>query len=422
MHKKEEHFDIIIVGGGLAGASLASALKDKPFKIALIDQTPLVQTSENSKTEQTNALDARALALSHTSIEILKALQIWQTASQTASPLLEVHISKAGHFGVTRITAAEQGLSELGFVVSADNLNHTLNTGLTSISNLKIFRPDHIVKMCRQEHSEDKGGEQTDKWVINLNSMQSITGRLIVAADGTESYIRKTLGMDAVKKAYYQTALVVNLELNQSHQGIAYERFTDNGSIAFLPFGERRVKCVWVQPSSTIKEIKNVEQYSDEKLLTKIQEAFGYQLGRFIKLGHRTFYPLSSSFAQSLYDDGVVLIGNAANTLHPVVAQGFNLGLRDVATLAEHIILAKQLNEDFGSITVLKQYAESRKPDHQRIRQFTDSIAEPNAFQWLGILACEWLPFVKNAIAKRGLGISLPKEFIKSLKEAESND
>lgn len=416
MHAKSEHFDIIIVGGSLSGASLACALinpantqKNQAFRIAVIDQSPLCNQSNQSSNQtnqhqqsqsqiQQNYLNARALALSHTSIEYLKTLKIWQALNFAASPIFSVHISKQNRWGITRITAAEQNLTELGFVVSMDALNDVLNAALIPTPNLKIFRPNHIIKLERQNQNI---------WSLTLDSNQTITARLLVAADGTHSYLKKTLGIDSNTKDYFQKALVVNLELNQSHQGIAFERFTDNGSIAFLPFGEKRAKCVWILPNAEIKPLESLEQCPDQELLEKIQNTFGYQLGRFEKLGTRTFYPLKAVHAQSLYDDGLVLIGNAANTLHPIAAQGFNLVLRDIAVLAEQLKLAQQLQQDIGSIKVLKNYLDLRKTDHERIKQFTNHLAEPHRWQWLGLLACEFLPMVKKAIAKRGLGIEL---------------
>jgi len=384
-------FDIIIVGGGLVGASLACALKNQALKIALIDKSPL-----NSK--PLHNFDARALALSLPSIECLTVLSVWQKISDTASVIEAVHVSKQGHFGVTKICASEYQLPALGYVVNADDLNVALNQVVESLPNVTVFRPDEIIKLEKTVQG----------WTIELSNQKNLYAKLLVAADGAASSLRKHQGIEVSIQDYQQTAIVTNIALNQPHQGVAYERFLENGSIAMLPFGNNKIKCVYVVPSDQTEILR---AQSDIAFLENIQRQFGHRLGFFTQLGNRIFYPLKKICAEALYGDRLVLVGNAANTLHPIAAQGFNLGLRDAATLAEILVQAHSVNQDIGSVEVLRRYADRRRDDHQAIRYFTDSLAEPHVFQWLGILASEWVMPFKRRIAERGLGRhqNLPK-------------
>lgn len=380
------NFDIAIVGAGLVGASLTCAFKSQGLKIALIDKSSLNIKSQDN-------FNSRALALSVPSIECLKMLDVWSKISNNASAIQIVHVSRKGHFGVSKIHASEYQLPALGYVVNADDLNIALNQVVETLSNVTLFRPDEILGLEKTEHDQN--------WTITLSNQKKISTKLLVAADGAESALRKHQRIDVKIHDYQQTAIVVNVALNQSHQGVAYERFLENGSIAMLPFGENKVKCVWIVPSA---QLKIIEAQSDKEFLENIQHHFGHRLGLFKALGKRTFYPIKNICAETLYGDRLVLIGNAANTLSPIAAQGFNVGLRDAAMLAELLVQAHQNNLDIGSVDVLRTYANCRVDDHHAIRYFTDSLAEPDVFQWLGILASEWVTSLKCAIAERGLG------------------
>ncbi len=380
-------FDIVIVGGGLVGASLACALKNQALKIALIDKSPL-------NSEPLHNFNSRALALSLPSIECLKMLDVWPKVCENASVIKAIHVSKQGHFGVTKIGALEYRLPALGYVVKADDLNQVVET----LPDVRLFRPAEILKV----EKIDQG------WAIQLSNQKKLNTQLLVAADGAESILREQQGIEIKTKDYEQTAIVVNIALNQSHQGIAYERFLEKGSIAMLPFGENFVKCVYIVPNNQVETLKT---QSDDLFFENIQYQFGHRLGFFKELGSRIFYPLKKVYAEALYAEQFVLIGNAANTVHPIAAQGFNLGLRDAATLAEMLVQAKNTQQYIGSVEVLRNYATCRRDDHQVIRYFTDSLAEPHVFQWLGILASEWVSPFKRRIAERGLGRhqNLPK-------------
>ncbi len=385
------NFDVVIVGGGLVGASLACALNHPQLSIALIDKNAF-----SLKTVQ--HFDARALALSMPTIECLKVLNVWPKIHDTTSIIKTVHVSKQGYFGITKMCASEYALPALGYVVSADDLNAALNQAVEKLPNLTLFCPEKIMQLEKIDHD----------WIIQLSDQKKLRTKLLVAADGAKSQLRAQQGIAVKMKDYGQTAIGVNIALNQSHHAVAYERFLENGSIAMLPFGENRVKCVWVVPNDQLEMLK---QQSDQAFLKNIQSQFGYRLGFFSEIGKRFFYPLKNVCAEHLYADRFILIGNAANTLHPIAAQGFNLGLRDVATLAEILVKTQNAQQDIGSIEVLRAYANHRIDDHVAIRHFTDSLAKPHVFQWLGILTSEWLMPFKQYVVARGLGRhqNLPK-------------
>jgi len=377
-------FDIVIIGGGLVGATLANALSQQPLRIGIIDKVPYPLNNDPEG-------DARALALSETSVRCLTILNVWPRVMERACPIAEIHVSKYQSFGITRLCARDYQLPTFGYVVNAEVLNGALNNCLEAATNIQIFRPDEVVKLIRL----DQG------WQLDLRSQKSLTTTLLVAADGGDSYLRKHQGIHAKIIDHHQSAMVVNLELAKPHCNVAYERFTDNGSLAILPLTGNRVKCVWIFPEALVK---NFQAMPEAEFLDKLQKHFGKNLGSFIRLGQRLHYPLRTILSETIYGDRLVLIGNAANTLHPVAAQGFNLGLRDAAMLAEIVVSARRRNHDIASVEVLRAYASRRQTDYKMIRQFTHHLVETHFLQGFGILACTWVPPFKKRIVARALG------------------
>lgn len=371
-------FDVVILGGGLVGPSLACALEKQGLQVALVDNRPI--GSSISVTPR-----ARALALSLTSVNLLKQLQVWEILKSNAYPIKSVHVSKKGHFGSTRLEANVQQ-ERLGMVVNADVLRCALHQRLVEMQDLSLFCPDQIKNLSKNANSIQ----------ITLSSGVSLNTRLLVGADGTDSYVREFWGISTEVIDSKQSAILTNVQLNQDHQDCAFERFLSDGSIALLPFGHRQMKCVRVFSST---EAELAMSLTNEQYLVMLQQQFGYRLGIFGSMDERYEYPLKTVRAANLYDDKVVLIGNAANTLHPIAAQGFNLGLRDAMTLSIHIPDALQ------SIVGLQRYAAERKKDHDNTNLFSQTLAKPSIFHSLGIAACEWLPWVKSKVVQQGLGI-----------------
>lgn len=391
-------YDLIIIGAGLVGGSLAAALSKEKLKVAVIDKAKAPVNSVLN-------FNSRAIALSWNSIQLLKQMGVWSlmigegNEESLAQWIKEVQVSEQGHFGVTRIKAQELGQAYLGAVLNADTLNWGINQFLLEKRgdlHLDFFRETEIESLKRVD-----GG-----WKLALQNGESIRGCLLVGADGTDSFLRKHQGVGLRIEPQLQTAMVMNVKLQQRQTGVAYERFLKHGSLAMLPFADNWVKCIWIVPNEQATYYKNK---TAENLMEDLQKVFGFQLGYFQELGAVFTYPIQASSAENLYGLGWVLIGNAANTLSPVAAQGFNLGLRDACSLADEMIKLKTLGPaELGSlqrIDFLRQYIDGRMEGHRRIKQFTQQLGKRDLKRRLGILACELFDPLKQKIAHLGMGI-----------------
>lgn len=388
-------FDVIVVGGGLVGTSQICALQKLGLKVALIDHSKL-ETHKISSS-------ARALALTLSSQRFFESLDLWDVLKEKSEAILEVKVSQKKQFGVVHLRAKDEKLPALGYVINADHLINTLENFISSKissipnSNLKIFRPEKIqkLKFINDEY-----------WQIELESNTVLKTKLLIAADGTESFIRKQLGIGVITKDYHQTAILTNLVLSKSHDGIAHERFTDSGPIALLPFGDQTsAKCVWVTHPA---EAKYLKEASKEEFLKKSQQTFGFSAGVFKESSERILYPLKSIRSENIYTHSLVFIGNAANTLHPVGGQGFNLGVRDIVVLTDIIQKAIHNQQDIGDMEVLQAYANRRNEDHHRTFWFTDRLASTEKSHTLGILLTEFIGPLKHTMIRFSTGFASP--------------
>lgn len=390
-------YDIAIVGAGPVGISLALALASLPLRsIALIEANPIV-------TEFPENHDTRALALTFGSVKILTKLDIWSLLADDATNIETVHISDKGHFGITRIHARQEGVQALGYVVPATKLVTTLNKNLLSLTNIKIYNPATVSSLNRKE----------DHWDITLNTNHEshiISSKLIIAADGTNSTIRKLMAIPIEEKNYQQSALTTTVTLARDHQNIAYERFIPNGALAFLPLKNSRCGCVWTADNTQINELM---QLTDEEFVKKLQETFGFRLGRFLTIGKRHVHPLKMLYAAQQTKPGLALIGNAAHTIHPIAAQGFNLGLADATVLAEIITQAIASGKDLTDPQILNDYVTKRQPKIHWIMKFTHALTRLFSHDFLpltvarntSLLALDFVPFLKHRLAKSLMGI-----------------
>lgn len=334
--------DILIIGGGLIGASLALTLRETPWQVTVVDAHPLA-------TEIQSNFDARSLALSMASVRILQGIGLWEQVLSYACPIKKIHVSEQARFG--RLCLGGQG-ETLGHVVEMQYLSHALAQQLPN--------PPFL---CGKVTAIDP--ELNSATVLSDTRELQIKARLIVAADGTESSVRTLCGIKATQKDYPQTALIANIGLTRSHQHIAYERFTPSGPLAMLPMNDDRAALVWsVSPG----EAGRLQTLDEAAFLSALQRAFGYRLGRFASVGRRICYPLRQVMNEKQYVKSIVFIGNAAHTLHPAAGQGFNLGLRDVAMLAQCI------HQRGLSPLMLNDYATARLGDQQNIAQLTDGL------------------------------------------------
>lgn len=384
--------DVAIVGGGLVGAAVALGLARSPLAVALIEPAP-PQPGQAS-------WDERCIAVNQASYRILQSLGVWPELSRVAAPILSTHISEQGRFGVARFSAAEAGLEALGYNLPIRRIGEVLWQAAVRAGRSEVFSPASLAGIgVTDTHAE-----------LSLQGGRALRAKLVVAADGMHSPLRGWLGIDAVTRDYAQSAIVTAVRSARPHRGCAYERFTPDGPIALLPkpweAEENACSLVWTTPQARLDQRM---QCSDADFLAAAQQAFGERLGRFTELGRRQAFPLSRVMAAELSAPRVVFVGNAAQSLHPVAAQGFNLGLRDAATLAE--LLAASTG-DAGAPELLRRYAELRGPDRSRTAEFTDGLVRLfsnrvpglRGLRHLGLLALDLAPPLRDAVMWQNLG------------------
>ena len=348
-------YDVLIVGGGLVGGSLALALANTALRIGVIEAVP------EDKRIASSAGD-RALALAWGSAQILGQVGVWQGAEKKAAPIRHIHVSDQGYFGKLRMSAEREGVPALGYVATARTLEEEVAAKLSQ-SPVTMICPASVIGF-------KAGGEAVHVSLREGNESINLTARLLVAADGGNSTVRKLLEIGQSIRDYGQTAIVTEVNTGKSGDFTAYERFTPVGPLAFLPVAKKRYSVVWTQKADDAAELLAM---SDSAFIDRLQSAFGYWLGKIALATRRQAFPLKLIRAERMADERVVLIGNAMHQLHPVAGQGLNLGLRDVAMLAEMLVARLEFGEDIGERAFLERYAQARQADLDRVIRFTDS-------------------------------------------------
>jgi 2-octaprenyl-6-methoxyphenol hydroxylase len=337
--------DIVIVGGGPVGATLALALAGGGIEAVVLE----------SREEEAAGGDPRPLALSHGSRLILERLQVWQ-ALGLVSPIEQIHVSQQGGFGRVAMTAAESELPALGYVTEYARLHAVLRKALGE----RVARCETGVKVTAVEPGRDVAAVEFMKGGIQ----QSLAARMVVIADGGALQ-----GVGAIKVVdYHQAAVVAMVTSEMPHRQVAFERFTPDGPLALLPCGAD-LALVWTMNAGAARQCC---EGPAETFLLRLQQQFGGRLGVFITVGTRSFFPLSLRFEREPALPRTVRIGNAAQTLHPVAGQGFNLGLRDAWELADEVANADRAA--LGSTAMLAAYRRRRRSDRRGGIWFTDSL------------------------------------------------
>lgn len=393
-------YDVLIVGGGMVGASLACALGQTGLRVAL------AEARQADAAQQSAELDTRSIALAEGTRRIFETLGIWDDLAEHAAPIRHVHISDRGRFGATRLDAAEYGFAALGHVADIRVLEQTLARHAAAQANVEWLCPATLRRLTvTPDHVEV--GLDVD------GAERSLRAAMVVAADGVRSAVREQLGIAATRWDYGQTAVIANLETERPHRDTAYERFTDSGPVALLPLpareeAERRCGVVWTVRSGVAQQVMD---YSEAEFRQAVQERFGFRLGAFRRVGARQAYPLALTRAREHVRPRVALIGNAAHTLHPVAGQGFNLGMRDVAVLAE---LLAEASADVGDWALLQRYARWRERDQRTMIAFTDSLVRVftnplpgiGLARDLGLLAVDLVPPLKSLLTRHTMGMA----------------
>lgn len=400
-------YDIVIIGGGLVGASLAVCLQNTSLQVALVETVPWTQV------DLSPSYDDKVLALSYSTHRIFAGIGLWTQIAPYATPIKQIHVSDQRQFGVTRLSNQLLGLSVLGYVIRARHLGQVLQDALARTSTT-IFAPAFPVQLNIHATPAE----------VTLNSngqTHLLPTRLVVAADGAHSKVRQYAGLSVQEQDYYQDALIANMTLQRHHEYTAYERFTINGPIALLPLTDRDCSLVWTVRRSDTERLLALDE---DDFLQAVQHQFGWRLGRFMRVGQRQAYPLRLLQIPQPACSRVVAIGNAAHTLHPIAGQGFNLGLRDVAHLAEVISDAQQAGQDIGAMETLKQYMLRQQPDQKRVTYLTDMLVHifSNAFpplvtaRNLGLLLTDMLPPLKKSLILQMTGLKgYPSRLVRGL-------
>lgn len=394
--------DVAIIGGGMVGGSLACALSGHGLRVVVVEAHPL------SAKEQPG-YDDRIVALAYASRRIFQGLDVWDEMAAEACAIKKIHISERGGFGFARLDAGSEGVEALGYVTAARSIGRALALRLDGLPDVELLSPARLAALGGCESpltlGIDRGGED-----------MQLEAKLVVAADGTHSRVRELLGVRTTQWAYGQAAIIANVTPEQTHGNVAFERFTPDGPLALLPMTENRCALVHTVRERALDTLLDLD---DAAFLERVQRQFGYRLGRFVRVGRRSGYSLSMVRSCEHVRPGIAIVGNAAHTLHPVAGQGFNLGLRDVAVLAEVIVAAHTQREDIGANDVLERYARWRQADQARTIRFTDAVVRlfgnpmpPLRFaRNLGLLAFDRLPVAKRIFGRNAMGMAgrLPK-------------
>ncbi|NBC15231.1 MAG: 2-octaprenyl-6-methoxyphenyl hydroxylase [Gammaproteobacteria bacterium] len=405
-----QDYDLVIVGGGLVGGSLACALAGSGLRVAVVEaataQAPNGAAAAGPPPAQ---YDERVIALSLASRRIFAGLGIWPALADAAEPIRRVHVSDRGHFGFAHLDADDEGVPALGYVAPARAIGAAIEGCLAQAGGVDLLRPARLGGLRIQQH-------HADLEVAVAGVSRLLRTRLVVAADGGDSGVRKRLKLGVREHAYGYNAIISTVTPESPRPGVAYERFTDSGPLAMLPMTGGRWSVVWTAHERDTPAILALD---DDAFIAQLQQRFGRRLGALTKPGRRIAYPLRLVLAKQITRPRVALVGNAAHTLHPVAGQGFNLGLRDVAELADLLVTAQRTGRDPGGPAVLNDYRRRRGPDQRSVALVTDSLARlfvnpfppVRAARDAGMLALDLCPTARHAVARRfmGLGGRLPR-------------
>jgi len=397
--------EVIIVGGGMVGLSLALMLAKANIAVKLLEAIKYPNYDDANLAPYHSSFDARNSALSRRSVQIYQELGLWDALQEHATPILEVHITEQGSFGKARLKAEQEKVESFGQVIENAWLGRVLLTEVRKQPLIELIDGVQVTSLTQdadQAHIEAVRGEES----------LSLQSKLVIAADGRDSFCRKALGIGADEHDYDQVAIVTTVQTSKPHNHVGFERFSPLGPLALLPLpGEYRRSVVWPVKKGTEGEWLGEE--NDQHFLDALQETYGDRAGKFQKTGRRFSFPLSQVLAEKQAVGRVVLMGNAAHTIHPVAGQGFNLCMRDAYVLVRSLTEQLSKSADIGEPSMLLAYEQARLTDQQRVIKFCDTVvrgfSNQNPVHKLirntGLLAFDMIPGVKPLVANYAMGL-----------------
>ncbi len=349
-----KQYDVVIAGGAMAGATLALAiehLSQGALRVAVVEPF-------KAQSDQHPGFDSRSIALSYGTVNLLRHLELWSAIEPFSTPIEHIHVSDRSHAGMTDITKHDVGVEALGYVVELADVGRVYQELLTHSTAIDLYCPNSAKHITRTQENV----------TIELASGELLNAKLLVAADGAVSQCCQQIGLELSEHDFDQVAVIANIVTQEPHQGRAFERFTENGPVALLPMSDNRMSLVWcLRPD----DAQIVMELSESEFLERLQQDFGWRLGAMQKVGLRASYPLLLRHRKQNISHRFAIVGNAAQTLHPIAGQGFNLGIRDVVTLAEELV--KQ-GEDVGRYQGLIRFSQRREADRNETIWLTSSL------------------------------------------------
>lgn len=397
--------EVIIVGGGMVGLSLALMLAKAKIAVKLLEAIQYPNYEDADLAPYHSSFDARNSALSRRSVQIYQELGLWDVLQQHATPILHVHITEQGSFGKARLLAEQEKVENFGQVIENAWLGRVLLTQVRQQPLIELIDGVQVTALTQ---------DQDYAYIKALRGQQplSLQAKLLIAADGRDSFCRQALGIGVDEHDYDQVAIVTTVQTSKPHQQVGFERFSPLGPLALLPLpGEYRRSVVWPVKKGTEQEWLGDD--NDQHFLAALQQAYGDRAGKFQKTGKRFSYPLSQVLAEKQASGRVVLMGNAAHTIHPVAGQGFNLCMRDAYVLVRSLTEQLAKSSDIGEPCMLLAYEAARLTDQQRVIKFCDSVvrgfSNQNPILKLirntGLLAFDVVPGIKPLIANYAMGL-----------------
>lgn len=397
---------VIIVGGGMVGLSLALMLAKANIAVKLLEAVKYPNYDDENVAPYHSSFDARNTALSRRSVQIYQKLGLWDALQQHATPILQVHITEQGSFGKARLVAEQEKVESFGQVIENAWLGRVLLTQVRQQPLIELIDGVQVTSLTQNE------GEVHIEAMRNGEYIHSLKSKLVIAADGRDSFCRQAIGVGVDEHDYDQVAIVTTVQTSKPHQHVGFERFSALGPLALLPLpGEYRRSVVWPVKKGT--EAEWLGEENDQHFLDALQETYGDRAGKFEKTGKRFSYPLAQVLAHKQAVGRVVLMGNAAHTIHPVAGQGFNLCLRDADVLVRFLMEQLVKSDDIGAPENLLAYEQSRLKDQQRVIKFCDSVvrgfSNQNPILKLlrntGLIAFDVIPGVKPLVANYAMGL-----------------